>query len=167
MKKIALVLVAMVMAQCAMAQELQFQLPIMPEKMWPSDYAKYETDVLNCCNYLLTADPAFNQPKHEECTSFLIRWLEGTPQVQLVIAPDIVDPDNEQLLVAYLAAWTRHALQYKDSSPLVCANVAVEEMLRYYENFKASTGSSKKAEKLLKHQRNGNLASVVAKALGI
>jgi hypothetical protein len=87
--------------------------------------------------------------------------------VQLVVAPDIVDPNNEQLLVAYLAAWTRHALQYKDSSPLVCANVAVEEMLRYYENFKASTGSSKKAEKLLKHQRNGNLASVVAKALGI
>ena len=165
MKKILLVLTALMLSKMAMAQ--QFSLPIMPEKMWPSDYAKYETDVLNCCNYLLTADPAFNQPKHEECTSFLIRWLEGTPQVQLVVAPDIVDPDNEQLLVAYLAAWTRHALQYKDSSPLVCANVAVEEMLRYYENFKASTGSSKKAEKLLKHQRNGNLASVVAKALGI
>ena len=60
MKKIALVLVAMVMAQCAMAQELQFQLPIMPEKMWPSDYANYEADVLNCCNYLLNVDPAFN-----------------------------------------------------------------------------------------------------------
>ena len=45
MKKLALVLVAMVMAQCAMAQELQFSLPIMPEKMWPSDYANYEADV--------------------------------------------------------------------------------------------------------------------------
>ena len=32
MKKIALILVAWVMAQSAMAQELQFQLPIMPDK---------------------------------------------------------------------------------------------------------------------------------------
>jgi hypothetical protein len=49
MKKILLVLTALVLSQLAMAQ--QFSLPIMPEKMWPSDYAKYETDVLNCCNY--------------------------------------------------------------------------------------------------------------------
>ena len=48
MKKILLILTALVLSQMAMAQ--QFSLPIMPEKMWPSDYAKYETDVLNCCS---------------------------------------------------------------------------------------------------------------------
>ncbi|MBR5353277.1 MAG: hypothetical protein IK126_06150 [Bacteroidales bacterium] len=163
MKKILLILTALVLSQTAMAQ--QFSLPILPEKMWPSEYANYETDILNCCNYLLTADPAFNQPKHEECTSFLLRWLEGAPQVQLVVAPDIVDPRNEQLLLAYLAAWTRHSLQYKDSSPLVCANVAVEDMLRYYETFQSYVGKSRLCERLLKAQRNGDLAAVVAKAV--
>ena len=131
MKKILLILTALVLSQMAMAQ--QFSLPIMPEKMWPSDYAKYETDVLNCCNYLLTADPAFNQPKHEECISFLIRWLSGSPQVSV--------------------------------GTLVCANVAVEETLRFYETYKSHIGKSKLTEKLLKQQRKGNLPAVVAKAI--
>ena len=62
MKRTLFILAALFMAQLGMAQ--QFSLPIMPEKMWPSDYAKYENDVLNCCNYLLSVDPAYNQPKH-------------------------------------------------------------------------------------------------------
>ena len=40
MKKIAFLLLTFMMAQSVMAQ--QFSLPIMPEKMWPSDYANYE-----------------------------------------------------------------------------------------------------------------------------
>lgn len=165
MKKILLILTAFVMAQAAMAQ--QFSLPIMPAKMWPSDYAKYETDVLNCCNYLLTADPAFNHPKHEECSSFLVRWLAGSPQVSVALSADLVDSQKGDLLVAYLSAWTRHAVQYKTDSPLVCANVAVEETLRYYETYKSYIGKSKLMEKLLKQQRKGNLPAVVSKAMGM
>lgn len=163
MKKILLILTALVMSQMAMAQ--QFSLPILPEKMWPSDYAKYETDVLNCCNYLLTADPAFNQPKHEECTSFLVRWLEGSPEVSVVLNATLVDVNKPDLLVAFLAAWPRHAVQYKDASPLVYANVAVEDMLRYYETYKAYVGKSRLCDRLLKAQRDGDLAAVIAKAL--
>ena len=162
MKKIFFILVALVVSQMAMAQ--QFSLPIMPEKMWPSDYAKYETDVLNCCNYLLNSDPSFNHPKHDECTSFLIRWLSGTPQVRVALSGDLLDTKSGELLVAYMAAWTRHALQNKEDGELVCANVAVEEMLRYYESYKPVIGKSKKMEKLLKQQRKGNLPEVVAKA---
>lgn len=165
MKKIALILVAWVMAQSAMAQELQFQLPIMPEKMWPSEYANYESDVLNCCNYLLSVDPAFNQPKHEECTSFLVRWLTGTPDVSVVIDPYLVDPKNGDLLVAYMAAWTRHALTNKEDGNLINAQVATEEMLAFYSSYKNSVGKSKVAERLLKQQAKGRLASVVTKTL--
>ncbi len=165
MKKIALVLVAMVMAQCAMAQELQFQLPIMPEKMWPSEYANYEADVLNCCNYLLNVDPAFNQPKHEECSSFLVRWLTGTPDVSVVIDLSLVDPKNGDLLVAYMAAWTRHAITNKEDGNLVNAQVATAEMLNFYSNYKSSIGKSKLAERLLKAQAKGKLASIVTKTL--
>ena len=165
MKKLLFIRVALVMSQMAMAQ--QFSLPIMPEKMWPSEYANYEIDVLNCCNYLLTADPAFNQPKHEECTSFLIRWLSGSPEVSVAISADLVDANKSDLLVAYLAAWTRHALQYKDDGALICANVAVKETLRYYETYKSYIGKSKISEKILKQQRKGNLPALVAKTLGI
>ena len=165
MKKIALVLVAMVMAQCAMAQELQFQLPIMPEKMWPSDYANYEADVLNCCNYLLSVDPAFNQPKHEECTSFLVRWLTGSPNVSVALDPRLVDAKKGDLLVAFMAAWTRHALTNKEDGNLINAQVATEEMLAFYNNYKESIGKSKLTEKLLKEQAKGKLASIVTKTL--
>lgn len=165
MKKIALVLVAMVMAQCAMAQELQFQLPIMPEKMWPSDYANYEADVLNCCNYLLSVDPSFNQPKHEECTSFLVRWLSGSPNVSVALDSRLVDAKKGDLLVAFMAAWTRHALTNKEDGNLINAQVATEEMLAFYSNYKESIGKSKLTEKLLKEQAKGRLASIVTKTL--
>lgn len=165
MKKIALVLVAMVMAQCAMAQELQFQLPIMPEKMWPSDYANYEADVLNCCNYLLSVDPSFNQPKHEECTSFLVRWLSGSPNVSVALDSRLVDAKKGDLLVAFMAAWTRHALTNKEDGNLINAQVATEEMLAFYSNYKGSIGKSKLTEKLLKEQAKGRLASIVTKTL--
>ena len=165
MKKIAFVLISLFMAQCAMAQELQFSLPIMPEKMWPSDYANYEADVLNCCNYLLSVDPAFNQPKHEECTNFLVRWLTGTPAVSVLIDPNLVDAKNGDLLVAFMASWTRHALTNKDDGNLINAQVATEEMLAFYSTYKESIGKSKLAEKLLKQQAKGNLATYVTKTL--
>ena len=58
-------------------------------------------------------------------------------------------------------------MEYKEDGSLVCANVAVEDMLRYYETFKGSVGKSKKTEKLLKQQQRGDLAAVVSKAIGI
>ena len=155
----------MVMAQCAMAQELQFSLPIMPEKMWPSDYANYESDILNCCNYLLSVDPAFNQPKHEECTNFLVRWLSGTPAVSVLIDSRLVDVKKGDLLVAFMAAWTRHALTNKEDGNLINAQVATEEMLAFDSNYKESVGKSKLAEKLLKQQAKGTLATYVTQTL--
>lgn len=163
MKKIALIVVAFLMAQFAMAQ--QFNLPIMPEKMWPSDYAKYEADVLNCCNYLLDSDPQFNNPKHQECASFLTRWLSGTPAVHVALVHGLVDEKKSELLVAYMAGWTRQALTNPGTNDLLCCNVAVEQMLNYYFAYKDQIGKSKVCEKLLKEQAKGNLAAHIASVL--
>lgn len=162
MKKIALLLITFVMAQTAMSQTLQFSLPIMPEKMWPSDYAKYEGDVLNCCNWLLSVNPEFNQPKHEECASFLLRWLAGAPNVSVLVDTKLVDAKKPELLVAYLAAWTRQALSDKNGNALLYANVAETEMLRYYTDYKDIIGKSKLTKKILKQQKKGNLAVYVS-----
>ena len=137
----------------------------MPEKMWPSDYAKYENDVLFCCNYLLSSDPAFNQPKHEECASFLVRWLAGSPEVKVVLNTDLVDAKKADLLLAFLASWTRHALTNKEDGLLLDAQVATSEMLDYYETYKSTIGKSKLTEKLLKKRAKGDLASYVTKIL--
>lgn len=163
MKKIALVLVAFVIAQCAMAQ--QFSLPILPEKMWPSEYANYEADVLNCCDYLLGTDPSFNGPKHDECASFLIRWVSGSPNMSVVISEKLVDSKKPDLLIAYIAGWTRHALKNPDDAGLLCANVAVEDMLNFYFAHRDVIGKSKLTNKLLKKQQRGQLASYITKSL--
>lgn len=163
MKKIALIIVAFLMAQCAMAQ--QFSLPILPEKMWPSDYANYEADVLNCCDYLLNTDPQFNAPKHEECSSFLVRWLSGSPAVRVALVDGLVDVRKPQLMVAYMAGWTRQALTNPGTNDLLCCNVAVEQMLNYYFAYKDHTGKSKLCEKLLKEQSKGNLTAHIASIL--
>lgn len=160
MKKIAFLLIAFLMGQMAMAQ--QFNLPILPEKMWPSDYANYKADVLNCCDYLLNSDPQFNQPKHQECSSFLVRWLTGTPSVHVALADGLVDTKKPELMVAYMAGWTRQALTSPETNDLLCCNVAVEQMLNYYFAYKDRVGKSKVCEKLLKEQQKGNLPAYIA-----
>lgn len=163
MKKLALVIVTLVMAQCAMAQ--QFSLPIMPQKMWPSEYANYEGDVLNCCNWLLNVAPDYNQPKHEECASFLTRWLAGTPAVQLILNENLVDSKNTDILLAYMSGWTRYAINNPDAPMIICANVAVEDMLNYYFSHKDVLGKSKVCEKLLKEQQKGSLPVYITSVL--
>lgn len=174
MKKIILSLFLMAAAFGAMAQDnasdepvrnLQFSLPIWPEKVWPSEYANYNADVHNCCDWLLNAAAGYNSPKREECTNFLLRWLEGTPEVRVYLVDGLVDPKNGDLLVAYMAAWTRHALDNPDDNPLICANVAVSEMLVYYEANIKVIGKSKPMEKLLKLRSQSKLAPHVKQCL--
>ena len=174
MKKIILSLFLMAAAFGAMAQDnasdepvrnLQFSLPIWPEKVWPSEYANYNADVHNCCDWLLNAAAGYNTPKREECTNFLLRWLEGTPEVRVYLVDGLVDPKNGDLLVAYMAAWTRHALDNPDDNPLICANVAVSEMLEYYEANIKVIGKSKPMEKLLKLRSQSKLAPHVKQCL--
>ncbi len=164
MKKLALLLVAFVLAQCVVAQ--QFSLPILPEKMWPSEYASYEADVLNCCNYLLDTDPSFNSPKHEECASFLLRWVSGSPSVSVAVNEALVDSQKNALLLAYIAGWVRHSIVHSEDGSLICANVAVDDMLNFYFSHKDVIGKSKLADKLLKKQQAGELASYIAKVMG-
>lgn len=153
-------------AQTASQEEPpQFSLPIWPEKVWRSEYSNYRTDVHNCCDWLLYAAAGFNLPKREECTNFLIRWIEGAPDVQLFLAEGIVDYENEYLFVAYLAGWTRHQLDNPDAGTLVCANVAVNEMLAYYDKNRAALGKSKVAEKLLKLRSRNQLSPYIKKCL--
>lgn len=170
MKKIitGLVLLTVLALQGAMSTPLkaqQFSLPIWPEKVWPSEYANYNDDVHNCCDWLLNAATGFNEPKREECTHFLLRWLEGSPQVRVYIAEGLVDIKNSDLLVAYMAAWTRHALDNPDDNELLCANVAVNEMIAYYEANQKTLGKSKTVENLLKLRQRNELSSYVKKCL--
>lgn len=146
-------------------RNLQFSLPIWPEKVWPSEYANYNTDVHNCCDWLLNAAAGYNMPKREECTYFLLRWLEGTPSVNVYIADGLVDANNSDLLMAYIASWTRHSLDYPEDNPLICANVAVDEMLKYYDENSKTLGKSKLIKKLLKLRSRSKLAPYVKKCL--
>lgn len=143
----------------------QFSLPILPQKLWPSDYAKYESDVLNCCDWLLNVAPDYNAPKHQECASFLVRWASGSPNIKMLISDKLVDSQKADLLAAYMAAWTRYSIKNPGANQLICTNVAVEEMLNYYFAHKDVIGKSKLTEKLLKEQANGNLAAFITKAV--
>ena len=166
MKKILLPLTLLLLSsQALMAQ--QFSLPILPEKIWPSEYANYDNDVLNCCNWLLNAAPDFTQPKREECTKFLLRWVEGSPEVHIALSDDLTDAKQHDLMIAYIAAWSRYSIQHKDVADdvLLCANVAVEDMLVYYVAYKKNLGTSKTMEKLLRHQADGTLPAYITKCL--
>lgn len=164
MKKLSLTLVLFALAQCAFAQ--QFTLPIKPAKMWPSDYAKYEGDVMNCCNYLLGNSPEFTLPKRQACAEYLEWWCEGTPKVKVVFAKGVVDTKNMDLLAAYMAAWVRYALQNPDDGQELCAHAAVRETIRFYEAYKTYLGTSKVIENQKRLRKKDKLNAFVNRAIG-
>lgn len=85
--------------------------------------------------------------------------------MSIVVAEELVDAKKGDLLLAYIAGWARHAIKHPEDNGLLCANVAVEDMLNFYFAHKDVIGKSRLTEKLLKKQSKGQLASYITKVL--
>ncbi|HEY4149756.1 MAG TPA: hypothetical protein VGM41_12540 [Chitinophagaceae bacterium] len=106
--------------------------PVLSSK---EDYAKYEKDVISSAKWLESKAVGVEMEKRKQVGAFIIKWLSGSPTVNVAITPfqmKLADK-NPQFLVLYMAAAARYCLENNYSKDtLKTTTAAVKSILACY-----------------------------------
>jgi hypothetical protein len=119
-----------------------------------SDYAEYEDEVLDAVNWLESTPVNQDVEKRQAASVFLIQWMTGAPDVTIELQAYVMPltKKNEELLITFMGAWTRFALENPDEADdNFKANYAgLESMIKVYQmNRKYGFKKNGKLEKLV------------------
>lgn len=111
MKKLLSLLLVCVALGNAYAQDLN--IPAIDDIKSEADYARYEKDVIACANWLENTPLNQDREKRTQANAFMVKWISGSPAVSIGIDEMVTKlaDKNEQLLVLFMAGWTRYALE--------------------------------------------------------
>jgi hypothetical protein len=118
------------------------------------DYAKYEKDIISCINWLENTPLNVDEQKRIEANAFLMKWLTGSPTVSINLDADIVvkcTDKNPQLLMLFLAGWTRYSLENGYSK---------DQQKGYFEGFKSMIKVYKKGISIKKDKDLENIIEI-------
>ncbi len=95
-----------------------------------SDYLKYEKTIINASKWIQETDLDKEYDKRSQINTFLLKWVEGSPNVSVIISPALakIYGKNNQLLIVYMAGFAANEIQHN-----------------YYSNKQASIFSGVKA----------------------
>lgn len=130
----------------------------------PSDYARYEKNVLTCIDWLMATPDNTAPDKRKQAGAFLIEWMNGSPDVSISIAPEIVTfaKPNSQLLLIFMAGWTKYALSSRKFEDAYNGNLnGLESVISYYRKNKDYLQKDEHVEELIKLQQKNRLADLV------
>jgi hypothetical protein len=134
-KLFALVMLTLPCVSLLKAQE--FTVPrdyVLAEK---EDYSKYEKDIIACANWLENTPLGTEADKHKEANVFFMKWLKGSPSVNISISEDYVlkyTEDNPDLLIIFLAGYTRYALENSNNKEIQdCFYEGYKSMINVYK----------------------------------
>lgn len=127
------------------------------------DYAKYETDVINMYNWLLTTPIGAEPEKRKAINAFVIQWISGSPNVTIELSADIVTyMDCGECLTIFMGGWTKYALETKDFEGKVKGNLAgTEGVIEFYTLNKKALGKNKEIEKLIQLKNDNKLENFI------
>lgn len=127
------------------------------------DYAKYETDVINMYNWLLTTPFGVEPEKRKAMNAFIIQWISGSPNVTIELSADIVTyMDCADCLVIFMGGWTKYALETKDFEGKIKGNLAgTEGVIEFYNSNKKALGKNKEIEKLIQLKNDNKLENFI------
>lgn len=143
-----------------------FEIPDFYSFETPEDYETYEQDVLAGINWLLETPMDEQTAKRQKTNAFVLKWMTGTPKVTLQINPNVLPfmTTSPELLIVFMAGWTKHALEqqaYKE--PRSGTLAGLEAVIAFYTKNKAAMGKDKNVEKFIKLQKKGELQAFVEK----
>lgn len=136
-----------------------FEVPANYQLNEAADYAKYEKDMIAAAKWLL--ETPFNEQtvKRQEVSAFVLRWVNGSPTVNVEINETLLDfnKKNEGMLVLYMAASARFVLENNYSKDMRAKHrAAIGDMITAYKSGKGIK-KDKKMDKLIKMQEEGRL----------
>lgn len=162
-KTILVAMIFCVISTVAFSQDFEVPTNFQPKN--DSDYAKYESDVLKCIQWL-TQTPANEQTdKQKEANAFLLKWMTGTSTVHIEVKQEIVTfIDSPELLMIFMGGWTKYTLETKDADNKVnCSLAGVEAVIEYYTKNKGVLSKNKAVEKYIKMKEKGTLKEYIQK----
>ena len=157
MKKIAVIIFGLLLAQGVRAQTITFTVPEIPGDIEKTEYAKYTQPAMECIEWLKVHSP--NDVQRKKVSDFALWWLFGTPDVRIELNTAAAEFENRNLLILLLGGWAQYAIQYKSDDQLEGCLAGVTTALNYYVKYKKELGKDKGAEKLLKMRDKGTLKS--------
>ncbi len=152
-----------VISTVAFSQDVQVPTNFQPKN--ESDYAKYESDVLKCIQWVMQTPANEQTGKQKEVNAFLLMWMSGTSSVHIEVKQEIVTfMDTPELLMIFMGGWTKYTLETKDADNKVnCSMAGVEAVIEYYTKNRALLSKNKGVEKYLKMKEKGTLKEYIQK----
>ena len=162
MKKLLLITLFTVLAAGLNAQSCHVPKNYVLKKA--KDYKKYEKDVVSCFDWFMSTPRNTQKTKQKKVKVFLMEWISGSPKVSVEIHPDIVNfiKKNPDLLIVFMAGWTKYSIQNKDYDNKVAGNMAgVESVIEYYQKNIKYLKKDRHVEKYIKMKKEGKLKSFI------
>lgn len=165
MKIFKLLFLALIISSGVIAQS--FTVPTNYQFKTTADYEKYENQIVECCDWLLSTPMSQNKAKREKAMKFLGAYSIDNPKViPYLNSKAFPFLKNGNLSMVYIASWTRSCLSQnyvnnKEEFTLRATN----DVLSYYTTNKKGIGKVKKITKFLDMKKSNTLETYVKSKL--
>jgi hypothetical protein len=128
-----------------------YEVPTNYQFKSKEDFASYEPQIIQTAIWLESTPIDKEAAKRQQANAFLIKWLEGSPNVTIEIQAYVMDlaKENAEFLAVFMGGWTKYKLQNIDKNDKLKLNLeGVKSVIKLY-----SLGGAKKnkaIEKLAK-----------------
>ena len=169
MKLSNLFLIALFTITTVTAFSQSFEVPKDYELKSPSDYTRYEKDIIDAAKWLKETPLYEQEEKHQKVFAFVLQWVNGSPNVNVEINPTIMDFEkkNKGMLILYMASSARYVLENNYSKDMRAKHkFSLHEMIAVYKATR-DIKRDKKMEKLIKSDEEGKLDEWLSENLKI
>lgn len=156
-------LLALSIVSKAQDSKLLSELPETKEQFVAS-----EQNVLATINWIENTPINEEKAKHKEQYALLLAWLTNSPTVTIEMNANILNftNKNSELLIFFMAGWTKYSLQHDYSKDVVQGSLAgIRSAINIYN--KGGLRKDRKMQKLVDLDDNGGLEEWVSEQLSI
>lgn len=150
-----------------MQAQTKFEVPENVELKVKEDYAKYEAAIIDGAKWLEETDLDKEADKRKQVSAFVFQWISGSPNINIDITEQLgkIYGKNAQLLLLYMASYTRNFLENKGTATKFSATKAgLISIMNVYKKGIEMT-KSKEMEKLIKLAADNKLDDYINEKL--
>jgi len=132
------------------------------------DYTAYEPQVKETINWILQTSLGKEATVRQQANAFLMAWLIGSPTVSVNMNVDFITftKTNPELLMIFIAGWTKYSLDNNYSKDQILGNKAgIETVVEFYNKNRGYLKKDKDVEKFAKLAEKGTLEAEIKKKL--
>jgi hypothetical protein len=140
-----------------------FEVPVDYVLDSTADFGQYEQSVIDCFNWLMEAPCNVDLVKREAASTFLNKWIEGTPSVIVTINANVLTymDTSPDLILIFMGGWAVHTLQSEDDNDVSGSLSGTYAVLDYYNKNIDFLRKDEHIDKLIKYRKKGKLEKFI------